>query len=75
MLSKGKRTDNKNSKAESLNMHRVRAGLMMHGKTLASLAREHGVERPLLVQIIKGDRPARSGKSKTLRRILKEIAA
>jgi hypothetical protein len=75
MLSKGKRTDNKNSKAESLNMHRVRAGLMMHGKTLKSFARDHQVSRTLLVQIIKGERPARSGKSAALRRKLEEVAA
>ena len=48
---------------------------MMHGKTLMSFAREHQVSRPLLIQIIEGERPARSGKSAMLRRKLEEVAA
>jgi hypothetical protein len=75
MLSKGKRTDNGKPEGKSLDSRRVRAGLMMHGHTLASFARAHRVARPLLVQIIKGERPARSGKSALLRRKLEEIAA
>ncbi len=75
MLSKGKRTDNGKPKGKSLDARRVRAGLMMHGKTLSSLAREYGVKRPLLMQIINGERPARSGKSAAIRRQLEEVAA
>lgn len=75
MLSKRKRTDNGKPKAKSLDLRRVRAGLMMHGKTLMSFAREHQVSRPLLIQIIEGERPARSGKSAMLRRKLEEVAA
>lgn len=75
MLSKRKRTDNRKSKGKSLDIRRVRAGLMMHGKTLMSFAREEGVSHALLYQIIEGDRPAKSGKSAVLRRKLQEVAA
>lgn len=75
MLSKRKRPHKGQSKDLSLDIRRVRAGLMIHGHTLQSYARQAGVTRPLIVQIIKGDRPAKSGKSAIIRRQLEEIAA
>lgn len=49
---------------------KLRAALLLRGHTIASFARKHGATRQLVQKIIHGKRPARSGRSATIRAAL-----
>lgn len=59
----------------SFNAQVIKGLLMLQGHTIESFAAKHRVSRPLVSRIIKGGRPALSGKSAIIRRKLAALAA